>query len=164
MHPMVRARRLFSTTLVCAAVVLGISVLMGTGRAQSRPASAHTCSATDKQFIVTVHANMTQLGYWSDALVSGDATPAVVIKQARAEGRQVAATAPTDRSLAATRSLLQRMFVEYAAAVRAKALGQAPGPHVQKAYGLANNVRDLLVDAQPGLAGKGCDVASLLQA
>lgn len=158
----VRLRRLITTTIMCAAIVLGLSVLLGSGRAQATPNAAHRCSVTDKQFIQTVKSNMTQLGYWSEALTSGDAAPAVVIKQALAESRQVAATGPSDLTLVASRSLLRKMFVEYAAAVRAKALGSSPGVHVRNAYTLANHVHDLLVAAQPGLLAQGCDVTPLL--
>src|SRR5579884_2376125 len=122
----VRIRRLFAATVVSACVVLGISMLVGAGRAQSSTgtsAISHTCSVTDKQFLQTVVSNMTQLSYWSDELQSGDATPAIVIKQSVAESKQVGATGPTDPYLLTARSLLRKMFLEYAAAVRAKALG-----------------------------------------
>lgn len=161
----VRIRRLTAATLVCAALVLGVSVLLGTGRAQTSSAATvkHTCSAADRQFLQTARDNMTQLGYWGDELVSGNATPALVIKQSRSESDQIAATRPLDPSLSTARSLLRKMFLEYGAAVHAKALGTSPGLHVQTAYTLANAVHDLLVSAQPALAPQGCDVAPLLQ-
>lgn len=160
----VRFRRLTAATLVCAALVLGVSFLLGSGRAQASASTVkHTCSAADKQFLQTARDNMTQLGYWGDELVSGDATPALVIKQSRSEADQIGATRPIDPSLRTASSLLRKMFVEYAAAVRAKALGSSPGVHVQTAYTLANAVHDLLVAAQPALAPQGCDVAPLLQ-
>ena len=162
----VQLRRLIAATLVCASVVLGLSVLIGSGRAQSRPgtAASDTCSAADKQFLTTVSSNMTQLGYWSDSLTNGDATPALVIKQAKSESAQVYASTPTDPSLLTARSLLRKMFLEYAAAVRAKALGSSPGDHVRNAYTLANGVHELLVQAQPGMTARGCNLAPLLQA
>jgi hypothetical protein len=165
MQVSVRIRRLTAATLVCSSLVLGVSMLIGAGHASAGPASQkHTCSAADKQFLQTVQSNMTQLGYWSDSLLSGDATPAVVIRQTRAESRQIGATSPTDISLLTARSLLRKMFLEYGDAVHAKALGDAPGKHVQTAYTLANGVHDLLVDAQPQMAGMGCDVTPLLGA
>jgi hypothetical protein len=140
-------------------------MLIGAGHASSGPASQkHTCSAADKQFLQTVQDNMTQLGYWSDSLLSGDATPELVIKQTRSESNQIGATSPTDISLLTARSLLRKMFLEYGAAVRAKALGGRPGKHVQMAYTLANGVHDLLVGAQPQMASMGCDVTPLLNA
>src|SRR3954471_19656819 len=147
-------RRLIAATLVCASVVLGISFPVGSGHAaptQQGGTGAHTCSITDKQFLVTVRSNMTQLGYWSDQLLSGEATPALVIKQSLSEARQIDATLPSDRSMLTARSLVRKMFLEYAAAVHAKARGMSPGKHVRTAYTLANNVHELLVQAQPGM-------------
>jgi hypothetical protein len=158
----VAPRRLIAATLTCTSIVLGIAVLAGSGRAASKPAAAHTCSAPDKQFLSTVQSNMTQLGYWSDSLNTGDASPGVVIKQARAEAEQVTATEPTDMSMVTARSLLRKMFLEYADAVRAKARGASPGAHVRNAYTLANGVHELLVQAQPGMTAKGCNLAPLL--
>jgi hypothetical protein len=160
----VQLRRLIAATLVCASVVLGLSFLIGAP--QAAPAggatAAHTCSAADRQFLLTVASNMEQLQYWSDSLQSGDARPAVVIKQARSESQQVAVTGPTDPSLQTARSLLRKMFLEYGDAVRAKALGRPPGAHVRAAYTLANGVHELLVQAQPGMTAKGCDLTPLL--
>jgi hypothetical protein len=140
-------------------------MLVGAGHASagSTPRE-HTCSAADKQFLQTVQSNMTQLGYWSDSLLSGDATPGIVIKQTGAESRQIGATSPTDSSLLTARSLLRKMFLEYGAAVHAKALGNSPGKHVRIAYTLANGVHDLLVGEQPQLVTLGCDVTPLLGA
>jgi hypothetical protein len=160
---LVQFRRLIAATLVCASVVLGLSFLIGSGRASTRATANDTCSAADKQFLATVSSNMTQLGYWSDSLSSGDATPALVIKQAKAESNQVFASTPTDPSLLTSRSLLRKMFLEYAAAVKAKALGTSPGNHVRNAYTLANGVHELLVQAQPGMTAQGCNLAPLLQ-
>jgi len=159
----VRIRRLTAVTLVCAALVLGVFALLGSGRAQASASTIqHTCSAADRQFLQTTSDNMTQLGYWADELVSGDVDPAVVIKQSRSEAAQIAATRPMDPSLRTAGSLLRKMFLEYAAAVHAKAHGSSPGKHVQMAYTLANAVHDLLVGAQPALAPQGCDVTPLL--
>jgi hypothetical protein len=160
----VRIRRLTAATLVCTALVLSVFVLLGSGRAQASASTLHhVCSVADKQFLQTTRDNMTQLGYWGDELVSGDATPAVVIKQSRSEAAQIGATRPTDPSLRTAGSLLRKMFLEYAAAVHAKELGSSPGKHVQMAYTLANAVHDLLVAAQPALGPQGCNVAPLLQ-
>lgn len=162
---MVQLKRLIAATLVCASAVLGASFLVGTPQAaQPGGRGEHTCSAADKQFLTTVQSNMTQLQYWSESLQSGDAAPAVVIKQAKAESEQVAVTRPTDPSLMTARSLLRQMFLEYAGAVKAKALGNSPGEHVRRAYTLANGVHELLVQGEPGMTAKGCDLAPLLKA
>ena len=160
---LVQFRRLIAATLVCASVVLGLSFLIGSGRASTRATANDTCSAADKQFLATVSSNMTQLGYWSDSLSTGDATPALVIKQSKAEAAQVYATRPTDPSLFTSRSLLRKMFLEYGAAVKTKALGGSPGDHVRNAYTLANGVHELLLQAQPGMTALGCNLAPLLE-
>jgi hypothetical protein len=162
----VHLRRLTATALACGALVFALSFLVGTP--QAAPAggvsTAHTCSALDRQFLQTVSSNMEQLQYWSDSLQARDVAPAVVIRQARAESRQVAVTAPTDPSLQTARSLLRKMFLEYGAAVRAKTLGRSPGTHVRNAYTLANGVHELLVQAEPGMTAQGCDLAQVLNA
>jgi hypothetical protein len=123
---------------------------------------AHTCSLADKQFVQTVSTNMFQLSYWSDQLVKGEATPAVVVKQTKSGSAQVDATRPTDPTLEKTRPLLKAMFLSYAKAVRARAHGGNAGLPMGIAYQLANDVHDLLASAQPALAAKGCDLGVLL--
>jgi hypothetical protein len=118
----------------------------------------------DKQFLQIVSQNMTQLGYWSGELLSDDASPSLVIKQAKSESQQVQQTRPTDPSLKESRSLLGGMFAEYAAAVHAKAHGGDAGKHMGRAYEFANYIHDVLVAAQPTMTPMGCDVSPLLQA
>lgn len=157
-----RLRRLTVATLACAALVLGVSVLLGSGRAQG--GASHTCSAPDKQFIQTVRSNMDQLAYWSDELTTDDVTPAIVIQQARSEAAQINATGPTDPTLAMTRKLVRTMLIEYSRGIYAKFHNGNAGVHMQLAYTLANSVHDQLVGAEGALAGMGCDVAPLLTA
>jgi hypothetical protein len=156
----VRFRRLTVATLACTFLVLGVSVLLGSGRAQG--SSSHTCSAPDKQFIQTVRSNMDQLAYWSDELTSDDVTPAIVIQQARSEAAQIAATGPTDPTLTITRKLVRTMLIEYSRGIYAKFHNSNAGVHMQLAYTLANSVHDQLVGAEAPLAARGCDVAPLL--
>jgi len=166
-RPMVRVvslKRLIAATLVCASVVLGVSLLIGSSSAASARKTVHTCSAVDKQFVKTVQVNMVQLSYWSSELVGGTATPMEVIKQARSEAAQIDATGPEDSSLRVSRSLLSKMFREYGAAVRAKALGGNAGKHMGIAYSLANYVHQVLAAAQPDMARQGCDLTPLLSA
>lgn len=159
----VRIRRLFAATLTCAAVVFGGTFLVS-GRAQAGQAHvSHTCSAPDRQFLNTVSSNMTQLAYWSDALLQDDVAPGIVVKQARAEAAQVDATRPTDPTLEQTRGLLRSMFTAYARAVYAKAHNGNAGVPMRTAYLLANGVHDLLAGAQPALAERGCDPSMLLR-
>jgi hypothetical protein len=141
---------------------MGLSVLLGNGRAQGSASLAHTCSAPDKQFIQTVRMNMDQLQYWSDELQSNGVDSDTVVDQARSEAAQVAATEPTDPTLSLTRKLIHTMFVEYSRAVYAKYNNGDAGVHMRLAYTLANSVHDQLVGAEGPLAAKGCDVADLL--
>ena len=157
-----RPRRLFATSLACSAAVFGVAILAGNSRAQAGAAVTYRCSAPDKQFIATVSSNLTQLNYWSDALVSHDVEPDVVVKQARDEAAQIRATQPQDRTLHATRDLLSSMFLEYSKAVAGTSRGHDGYVHMQSAWRLAHSVHDLLAGAKGGLGQEGCDVAPLL--
>ena len=160
----VQMRRFIVVTFTCAAVVFGATFLVGSSRAQAGQRQVtHTCSAPDHQFLNTVSSNMTQLSYWSDALVQNNVEPGVVIKQARAEAAQVEATSPTDPTFEQTRGLLRSMFMAYARAVYAKTHGGNAGIPMRTAYVLANGVHDLLAAAQPELASRGCDPTLLLR-
>jgi hypothetical protein len=155
-------KRLTAATLAVSALVFGASVLVGSSRASSGAQISYVCSAADKQFIDTVSSQMTQLSYWSDALVSHDVEPDVVIKQARDESAQIGATRPTDRTLHATRDLLGSMFVEYSKAVAATAAGHDGTIHMKSAWRLATASHKLLSGAKDGLGRQGCDVSPLL--
>lgn len=159
-----RIRRLIAATLTCATVVFGATFLVGSSRAQAGQRQVtHTCSATDKQFIQTVQMNMTQLAYWSDSLVHEQVAPGIVVRQAKAESEQIAATSPSDPTLEQTRGLLRSMLMAYSHAVAAKMHGGNAGIPMRTAYTLANSVHDLLTGAQPALAARGCDPSPLLQ-
>jgi hypothetical protein len=155
-------RRLTAATLICTAAIFGSAFVLGNGSVQTRTVE-HTCSAADRQFLQTVSSNMTQLGYWSDALSSSDVKPAVVVRQASSEAEQIGATGPTDPTLAQTRELLRVMFVEYGRAIYAKYHGGNAGKHMGRSYTFANDVHALLVGAQPALAAKGCDLTPLFR-
>jgi hypothetical protein len=160
----VKMRRFIVVTFTCSVGVFGATFLVASSRAQAgQKQVTHTCSVLDHQFLDTVSSNMTQLTYWSDALVANDVEPAVVVKQARAEARQVDATGPTDPTLEQTRGLLRSMFTAYARAIYAKTHGGNAGIPMRTAYMLANGVHDLLAEAQPDLAARGCDPAMLLR-
>jgi hypothetical protein len=157
-----KVKRLTAATLATAALVFGLSVLAGSGRAEAAQPVSFSCSAADKQFIATVSTNLTQLGYWSDALVSHDVDASVVVTQAKAEAQQVGQTRPEDRTLHATRDLLGSMFMEYAKAVAVTARGRSATTHMTTAWRLAHSVHDLLAGAKDGLGTRGCDVSPLL--
>ena len=105
---------------------------------------------------------MDQLAYWADELRTNDVAPGVVIKQANSEAAQVAATGPTDPTLALTKGLLRTMLTEYSRAVYAKVHGGDVSVHIQLAYTLANAVHDQLVGVEAPIAARGCDVTPLL--
>ena len=155
-------KRLSAATLVTSAVLAGASFLVAKGHAESTPMTTYRCSAADRQFLATVSTNLMQLGYWSDALVSRDVAPAVVVRQAKAEAAQVAATRPEDRTLHASRDLIGSMFLEYSRAVAVTAHGRDAAVHMATAWRLANAVHSLLAGASAGLGAQGCDVAPLL--
>lgn len=85
-----------------------------------------------------------------------------VASQAETAATAVKGTEPSDYSLRKTQTLLKGMFTEYARAMQATAKKKDAGPHIQRSYGLANFAHDVLVQAQPGLARRGCEVKTLL--
>lgn len=125
-------------------------------------ASAHTCSATDRDFIQTAELNMTSLNVWAEDYLHGSVKPSVVVKQARNAAKMVNGTTPSDPSLEKTKYLMNAMFNEYATAVLVKSKHQDPGRHIFRAYGLANFAHDVLTEAEPALTQRGCDVGPLL--
>jgi hypothetical protein len=159
----VAIRRLIPTILLCTVLVLGGTFLLGTTTAPTaQGAVRHTCSAPDRQFLQTVSMNMTELGFWSDQLASGETPAAEVVRQAFAEAAQVTATRPVDPTLARAQGMLRVMFQEYGRAIRAKMHGRPGGTHMGLSWRLAYDVHDVLADARPALAKLGCDPAPLI--
>lgn len=154
-------RRIGLTAAGLLAMVTIALALVTNGRARPNLA-IHTCSATDRQFIETARTNMTALGLWSEQYESGDAGGAELVKQARAGARIVRATGPTDSSLQQTQRLLVSMLTEYARAVQLQDRKGDAGPHMYRAYGLANYAHTVLTRAERPLAKLGCDVRPLL--
>lgn len=141
--------------------VLTLALTLATsGRA--RPNVLHTCSATDRQFIETARTNMTALQLWSEQYQSGEATKDDVAGQARTAAKIMRGTGPTDYSLQQTRRLVMGMLSEYAKAVQLHDRHRDAGPHMYRAYGLANFAHTVLVRARAPLAKLGCDVRPLL--
>ena len=123
---------------------------------------AHTCSVTDKQFISTAQLNIASLDLWAQQYLSGAVKAHVVVDQAKLAADTVSQIQPRDPSLAKTRLLLDAMFTEYGRAIQARSRHRDAGPHMYRAYGLANFAHDVLVQAQPALKARGCDIAPLL--
>jgi hypothetical protein len=148
------AAGLLATVTVALALVTSV---------RARPNLAiHTCSATDRQFIETARTNMTALGLWSEEYESGDAGGAEVVSQARAGAKIVRGTGPTDFSLQQAQRLLVGMLNEYARAVQLQNRQGNAGPHMYRAYGLANYAHAVLTRAERPLSKLGCDVRPLL--
>jgi hypothetical protein len=154
-------RRIGLTAAGLLAMVTIALALVTSGRARPNLA-IHTCSATDRQFIETARTNMTALGLWSEQYESGDAGGAELVKQARAGAKIVRATGPTDSSLQQTRRLLVSMLTEYARAVQLQDRHGDAGPHMYRAYGLANYAHTVLTRAERPLAKLCCDLRPLL--
>jgi hypothetical protein len=142
-------------------VTLTLALSLATsGRAKAL--LAHTCSATDRQFIETARTNVTAVGLWGQDYLSGNAEPGEVVAEAKRAAQIVGGTQPSDPSLEQARILMRSMFVEYGRAIRAHARHQDAGSHMFRAYGIANSTHEVLSNAQPALKARGCDVASLL--
>ena len=133
---------------------------MTSGRARTN--LAHTCSATDRQFIEAARTNMTALQLWSEQYQGGDTSGEDVIAQAGAAARIMRGMGPTDFSLAQTQRLLIGMLTEYAKAVQLQERHRDAGPSVYRAYGLANYAHTVLVRSQKPLLELGCDIRPLL--
>src|SRR5438045_8963903 len=100
-----------------------VLLLGGNGRAAT---VAHTCSATDRQFIGAAQLNMAALGSLSEDYLHGDAKAADVIEQTQTAIVGLASTDPSDPSLSKTRAILRAMFLEYGRAIRADAHTHTP--------------------------------------
>jgi hypothetical protein len=146
--------------LALAIFVTGSLVLLVGGK--GRAAVAHTCSATDRQFLSTAQLNMAALGSLSEDYLHGNAKAGDVIEQTQTAVAGLQNTEPSDPSLSKTRSIMRAMFVEYGRAIRAHSKHHDAGTYIYRAYGLANFAHDVLAQAQPALDKRGCDVSPLL--
>ena len=135
-------------------------VLATSGRA--KPNLAHTCSAADRQFLEAARTNMTAMQLWSEQYQSGDASDEDVADQAQTAVKIMRGTGPTDWSLRQTQRLVIGMLSEYAKAIQAHHKHRDAGPHMYRAYGLANFAHTVLTRSQRPLSKLGCDVSPLL--
>jgi hypothetical protein len=143
-----------------AIFAMGSLVLLVGGK--GRAAVVHTCSATDRKFISVAQLNMAALGSLSEEYLRGDAKADDVIQQTESSVIGLHNTSPSDPSLSKTRAILRAMFLEYGRAIRADKRKRDPGKYIYRAYGLANFAHDVLSQAKPALAQRGCDVGPLL--
>jgi hypothetical protein len=105
---------------------------------------------------------MAALGTLSQDYLQGDAKADDVIMQADSAVTSLLNTNPSDPSLSKTRTILRAMFLNYGRAIRADKHHHDPGKYIYRAYGLANFAHDVLSNARPALAERGCDVSPLL--
>jgi hypothetical protein len=155
----VRKHGLTAAGLLLAGLALFVALSGGHG---ANAATGHTCSATDKQFISAAQVNLTSMDLWGQQYLSGSAKASDVVERAEQAAQIVGGMEPRDPSLTKTRNLLDAMFTEYGRAIQAKGHHRDAGPHMYRAYGLANFAHDVLVQAQPALKVRGCDVTPLL--
>lgn len=149
--------------VIATALVLAFSIGFASRGPDGREGSpSHSCGATDKRFIRTASVNMTELGIWAAAYKDGSAAPEAVAEEARAAAKRVAYVTPRDPSLVTAQRFMTAMFSEYGEAVELYGAGKNAGERMYRAYGLANFARDVLVDAQPALSARGCDLSPLL--
>lgn len=141
---------------LCAALALATTAC-GTQRA-----AAHTCSATDQQFLSAAQLNVTAVNDAAEQYLHGTAKAGEVVGMARKSAKILVQTNPSDPSLSKARKYLNAMFVEYASAVQIQSKNGDARQHLYRAYGLAGFARDVLLQAQPALQPKGCDVSDLL--
>jgi hypothetical protein len=156
----VKPRITAAAGLAVAIFAVASLVVLNTGTGKA--AVSHTCSATDRQFLGTAQLNMAALGTLSQDYLQGDAEADDVIMQADSAVASLLNTNPSDPSLSKTRAILRAMFLEYGRAIRADKHKRDPGKYIYRAYGLANFAHDVLSQAKPALAKRGCDVSPLL--
>jgi hypothetical protein len=145
---------------VLAATLFLLACASGCGR--SGEVLGHTCVATDKHFIATASVDVTALGMLSVDYQSGQAEPSEVAQQAFDAAKRVSHAEPRDPSLRTVQRYMDAMFNEYGTAVTMQGDGKDAGERMYRAYGLANFAHDVLIQAQPALLEKGCDVGPLL--
>lgn len=122
----------------------------------------HSCGATDQKFIQVASIDVMALGSLTADYQSGSADADEVAQQAFDAAKRVTHVTPDDFSLVTAQRYLDGMFREYGEAVRMQAKGEDAGERMYRAYGLANFAHDVLVQAQPALLQRGCDVGPLL--
>ena len=148
--------------VIAAGLVVAAIVLVAGGHAAPTRGPAHTCSATDRQFISAAELNISSIGMFGEDYLHGNAKAKEVIGAARDASRAMSDTDPRDKSLSSARQLMRAMFLEYGRAVKAHASGKDAGKHMYRAYSLANFAHEVLEEAEPGLASRGCDIHDLL--
>jgi hypothetical protein len=154
--------RITAAAGLAVAIFAAGSLVLLVGGNNGKAAVIHTCSATDRQFLGAAQLNMAALGTLSEDYLQGEAKADDVIMQTDSAITSLRNTNPSDPSLSKTRAILRAMFLEYGRAIRADKRHHDPGQYVYRAYGLANFAHEVLSQAKPALAQRGCDVTPLL--
>jgi hypothetical protein len=145
---------------VFAATLVLVALSSGCGDSQS--VHGHSCGPTDQKFIQTASADMVGLGILNADYQSGAVEAKDVSQQAFDSAVRIQHADPRDPSLKTAQRYLDAMFQEYGTAVTIQAKGGDAGERMYRAYGLANFAHDVLIQAQPALYKRGCDVGPLL--
>lgn len=143
--------------LVCTGAVLASA-----GQSSAPAPIKHSCGLTDRQFLSNYELQLNAVGMYGDDYLKGWANAQEVIGVAREAARVVRSSAPFDPSLLAVRRYAPAMFLEFGRAVKARAAGKNANPAMYRSYSLGAHVREVLKEAQPGLAAAGCDLGDLL--
>jgi hypothetical protein len=145
--------------VIAATLVL---VALSTGCGGEKSVHGHSCGPTDQKFIQTASTDMTGLGVLNADHQSGAVKAKDVSQQAFDASLRIQHTDPKDPSLKTAQRYLDAMLQEYGTAITIQAKGGDAGERMYRAYGLANFAHDFLVQAQPALYKRGCDVGPLL--
>ena len=148
--------------LVCGSIFVLAAAWTASGAGAAPESLAHTCSATDRDFIRTASVNVAAVGIRGQAYLAGEVDGRVVIREAKEAAQRMGRTQPTDPALRRAQLVMGAMLFEYGKAIKAREAGGDAGPPMYRAFGLANFASDTLRQAQPELAAQGCDVADLL--
>lgn len=146
-------------SVIAATLFLLVCASGCSGTSESRE---HSCGATDQKFIQTASVDITALGTLNADYQSGFAEAEEVAQQAFDAAKRVTHVEPKDFSLRTAQKYLDGMFREYGEAVTMQAAGKDASDRMYRAYGLANFAHDVLVQAQPALLQRGCDVGPML--
>ncbi|HEY6963154.1 MAG TPA: hypothetical protein VI408_14790 [Gaiellaceae bacterium] len=147
-----------AAVLACVLVVIG-----GQRHSASAGPVEHTCGLTDRQFIDDYQQQVTLVEMYGDDFVHGAAKGKDVVAVARGAAASVRRGRPLDPSLQLARKYARAMFLQYADAVTARDAGSTAAREMYLAQQIGARLKDVLAEAQPGLAAKGCDVSDLLE-
>jgi hypothetical protein len=139
-----------------------VLILVPSGCTGDGEAGAHSCTARDLSFLRSASLDAISLGLWMQDYNAGQAGAREVAGEAFAAAERIGHVEARDPSLRTAQRYLTAMLTEYGEGMKLRARGEDAGERLYRAYGLANFARDVLVQAQPELAKRGCDVSVLL--